>query len=106
MENPLDRIYKDYKSGDTKGTHGVPNPYMDGELEPDFTRVRACPKCGSMDTSFDLSNNETICRNPNCKEKVDTPHRIDFEKEMEMIREREAKEMEEAMKRGVTFGNN
>jgi len=107
MENPIDRIYADYKAGiGPTGTHGVPNPFMDGELEPDVTGTRVCPTCGSMDISFDLSTNETVCKNSNCKKKVETPHRIDFQKEMERIREREAKAMEDAMKAGVTFGNN
>jgi len=101
MENPLNQIYRDYKQQNFKGTHGVPKPILDDEFEPDYTQVRACPKCGSFNVSVDAATNKTICRD--CKEPTDNPDRIDFQREMEKHREEAIQRYEEATKRGVIF---
>lgn len=104
--NDLNDIYREWKSkGGQKGLHttnGVPSPYMDNEDSPDFSKVRACSDCGSLNVSFDVSTNETVCTNCNGKDKE--PHRVNFEKEMENTVEEELKNIEDAIKRGQQFG--
>jgi len=115
MRNELDEIYADYKRGGSRNsnvknssrnenhtTHGVPSPFMDGDLETDFTKVRCCNECGSMNVSMDMSTNKTVCKD--CKKSSDTPNRVDFQKKMEQEKERELKVIEDALQRGDTFG--
>ncbi len=106
--NDLDRIYRDWKSkggkqqNDLHLSHGVPNPHFDGEDDTDYSKIRVCESCGSMNVSVDMSTNETFCND--CKENSKEPHRVNFEKKMEDQIEQEKKSMEEAIKRGTQFG--
>jgi len=103
--NELDDIYRDWKrnGGNQRiGSNGVPDPVIDSQFEPDFTNVRCCPDCGSMNVSMDMASNKTVCAD--CKGEAATPSRVDFQKKMEKEKEIELKNMEEAMKRGDTFG--
>lgn len=102
MENPLNRIYQEYKESGNKGTHGVPKPIFDGEFEPDFTKVRSCPECGSLNVSFDVSTNQTVCNE--CHKSTDKPTRIDFQREMDQIKEEDQERIDAALKRGNQFG--
>jgi len=101
MENPINRIYQDYKHNSQKptGTNGVPNPIIDGEHEEDFTKVRSCPQCGSLNISFDMSTNKTECND--CHGTTEKPNRVDFQKQIEDIHEEEMKKLEDAYKQGT-----
>lgn len=116
--NPLDDIYARYKRGDkgqsfnghkinrrnedeSDSDFGVTEPVIDSQFESDLSGVRVCPKCGSLNISFDMSSNRTICND--CKENTNKPNRIDFQKKMEQAREEEQKRIEEALRRGDTF---
>jgi adenine-specific DNA methylase len=97
MINPIERIYDDYKNnGGRNGTHNVPTPIFDEEK--DYSKVRQC-ECGSLNVSRDLSTNKVVCRK--CGNEVSS--RIDFQREIEKIHEKESKHIEEALKRGDTF---
>ncbi|MFW6311092.1 MAG: hypothetical protein ACOC1K_02530 [Nanoarchaeota archaeon] len=102
MDNPLDRIYSNYRKNKGKNfNNGVPNPQLDGEFEQDFTGVRVCSDCGSFNISFDMSSNKTVCND--CKKSSDKPSKIDFEKKVNELREEDGKNIEDAINRGNTF---
>jgi hypothetical protein len=104
MENPLNKIYQQYKQNPQKlSTHGLPEPIIDEDNTPDISRIRSCPKCGGVSLSFDIATNKTVCNNSKCKESTNVPNRIDWNKQMDEMLENERKGIEEALKRGDTF---
>jgi len=104
MRGELEEIFRDYKfkkqnAFDTQ--REVPSPLLDGEMEPDSTNIHSCPKCGSLNISVDMSTNKIVCLD--CGNKPEKSTRINFQKQMEKVKEEEQQSIENAIKRGDVF---
>jgi len=75
---------------------------LGGEVgEIDYTKVRSCPECESLNVSFDANTNKTICRD--CKKSSNKPSHVDFQKMSEEIIDAEMENVSLAIKRGTIF---
>jgi hypothetical protein len=118
VNNPLDQIYANYKKGIrpgqsqipahdrrpqriSPGSHGVPNPLLEGELQSDNSNITACPKCNSFNISLDMATNKINCND--CKSAPEKPTKVNFEKQMTDLREQEMRDVEDRMKLGEQF---
>lgn len=106
IQQELDALYQ---QGRTRNGHQqrqihnseIPEPLIDSEVS-DFGKARACPHCGSLSISIDLSTNKAVCTS--CGEKDDTAHKVNFQKNMEDWRDSDNDMIEDAKRRGASFG--
>ena len=70
-------------------------------VEPDFTRVPTCPKCGSLNVNIDVGTNKIVC--PNCGGEPQTPKPRDFETEQKDVIVKELTEIQRLRELGQQF---
>jgi len=114
MQGELENLYNEYKQKNklipSKNTlknispttkQGVPNPFLDGELDVDCNSVYKCQKCGSFNISVDVTTNKMTCQE--CGDRPDKSTRVDFQKMMEKTKEEEESKIIDSLKRGDVF---
>lgn len=75
---------------------------MDGEFEADLSIIRKCEKCGSFNISID-NTGEYHCRD--CKQVSKSATKVDFQKMVQNMVEKDVQDIQLRMKRGETFGS-
>ena len=79
-----------------------PFSVMDNEIPIDINNIKACEHCGSLNVELDLATNKIVCRD--CKSSPQPGAKKNLDSINAEAIDKDTKAMEEAMKRGVTFG--